>query len=149
MMRALDLARLNQLSALCDARYRLAIQDVVMAEEEAHAATLRQKESEMAVTQAEQLWHGALVSRFLDPDRATAAGQMLIAQAGRLTVSAEREADARRMLAAREDALLEARARLEQVESVAAHCRQQLQRRADERELAASEDRTAYRWRRA
>ncbi|WP_447726059.1 hypothetical protein [Sphingomonas koreensis] len=149
MARESDLTQFKRLVALCDARHRLAVQEQARAEAHCDAAQRRRTESETAVVEAERFWQRAMTSGLLGPDSAAAAGEALVARAGVLMSSIDREAEARRALANCKDARSEARARLKQVEEVSSLCRREALHRRDELLLAQIEDRIAYRWKRA
>jgi hypothetical protein len=143
-----DLYHLKRLGALCDAQHRLAIQEQARAAREAGAAAQQRMADEAAAAAAERAWQDVTQLGWLDPEIAAAAGTALVARAEALRLAIDRQAQADRTLSARDGARRESAARLEQAGEVTAVARAKARRTADERLLAAIEDRTAYRWRR-
>jgi hypothetical protein len=146
---SIDLTSLRRLTSLCDARHRLAVQAQAQAAHDADRATRERLASESAVAQAQQGWQRITESAVLGPDIAAIAGDGLVERARVLAISIDREDGARIALAACEAGRREADARLRQAETVAARCDRLLRRKHEERQLAAIEDRVAYRWRRS
>ena len=144
-----DLPSLKRLTSLCDARHRLAVQAQAQAAYDADHAARERAASESAVAHAQQGWQQATQSAVLGPEIAAIAGDMLVDRASALAFAADREDSAWIQLAACDAARREADARLRQAESAAARRDRLLHRKREERQLAAIEDRVAYRWRRA